>query len=240
MSMIGLIPARGDSKGIKNKNIVELNGKPLIAYTIKAALDAERIDRVIVSTDSKEVAKIARDCGAEVPFLRPGELARDDTPDLPVMRYAIDWLSDQEGYTCDYLVYLRPTTPFKTGALIDAAADKIVSEETCSGLRTVTPAEGVHHPYWMYRKSDEHLVSFIDGLDRDRYYQRQLLPLCFRVNGVVDIVRAANIKRDILYGDRIAYYELTQEQSLDIDTEYDLKVAEFLMRESRKGGSKKG
>ncbi len=232
MNKVGLIPARSGSKGVKNKNIRLLNGKPLIAYTIEAALSSKLLDRVIVSTDSESFAEIARSYGAEVPFLRPCEISEDNTPDLPVMQHLIEYLKNNEGYISEYLIYLRPTSPFKTGEMIDEALYKIMSSESHTGLRSVTPSEGVFHPYWMYKDVDGTLKSFIEGIKIEDYYRRQLLPPCFRLNGVVDIVRSENVKQNMLYGDRIAYYELTEEESLDIDNEFDFRLAEFMMKES--------
>ncbi len=231
MNKVGLIPARSGSKGVRNKNIRLLNGKPLIAYTIEAALASKLFDRVIVSTDSELIAEIARNYGAEAPFLRPGEISKDSTPDLPVIQHLIEWLKNNEGYISDYLVYLRPTSPFKTGKIIDKALHKIMSSESHTGLRSVTPSEGVYHPYWMYKEVDGKLKSFIDGINIEDYYQRQLLPPCFRLNGVVDIVKVENLKKNMLYGDCIAYYELTEQQSFDIDNEFDFRLAEFFMKD---------
>jgi len=231
MIKVGLIPARSGSKGVKSKNVRFLNGKPLIAYTIQAALDSKLLDRVIVSTDSESFAEIAQSYGAEVPFLRPSEISEDNTPDLPVMQHMIEWLINNEGYMSDYLVYLRPTSPFKTGEMIDGALYKIMSSESHTGLRSVTPSEGGFHPYWMFREVGGALKSFIDGIKIDDYYQRQLLPACFRLNGVIDILKSENIKNNILYGEKISYYELTEEESLDIDNEFDFRLAEFIMKE---------
>ncbi len=232
MNKVGLIPARSGSKGIKNKNIRLLNGKPLIAYTIEAALDSKLLDRVIVSTDSESFAEIARSYGAEAPFLRPDKISEDSTPDLPVMQHLIEWMKNNGGEISGYLVYLRPTSPFKTGKMIDEALNKIISSESYTGLRSVTPSEGVFHPYWMYKDVDGTLEPFVEGIKAEDYYRRQLLPPCLRLNGVVDIVKTENVKQNILYGNKKAYYELTEEESLDIDNEFDFRLAEFMMKES--------
>ena len=116
---LGIIPARGGSIRVPRKNIRSLGGKPLIACTIEAADSASRLDRVIVSTDDEEIAEVARSHGADVPFMRPAELATEDTPDAPVFIHALNWLGETEGFYPELLVNLRPTTPFKTGGIID-------------------------------------------------------------------------------------------------------------------------
>jgi len=231
LKYVGLIPARGGSKGLPGKNARLLCGQPLIAYTIKAALASKLLDRVIVSTDSLQIAKIALQYGAEVPFLRPKIIAADDTPDRPVITHLIDWLQENEKYNFDYLIYLRPTTPLKTSTIIDNALKKISANQTYSGLRSITKAEGVKHPYWMYKIDNKQLKPFIDHIDISKYYQRQLLPECYRINGVLDIVKVSSVISDEknLYGKNITFYELDEEYSVDIDTQFDLLLCEFLL-----------
>jgi N-acylneuraminate cytidylyltransferase len=118
---LGLIPARGGSKGIARKNLTCLAGRPLIAHTIESAKKASSLDRVIVSTDDEEIAAVARSFGAEVPFMRPAELAEDATPDLPVFVHALEWLQQHEGYTPAFVAHLRPTSPLRTAQHIDEA-----------------------------------------------------------------------------------------------------------------------
>lgn len=232
-NIIALIPARGGSKGVKNKNIRELNGKPLIQYTVEAALNCKSINRVIVSTNDKEIATIAKNLGADVPFLRPEEIATDNTPDRPVMTHLVNWLMENEGFSPSFLVYLRPTTPFKTSKLIDSCIKKIIANKEATSLRTVTKAEGVYHPYWMYKSEEGALKSFIEGISIKDYYQRQLLPDCYRLNGVVDILKPEIfMKNEDIYGNNIFHFETNEEQSLDIDTEFDFQLAEFLFSKS--------
>ena len=125
--IISIIPARGGSKGIPKKNIVLLAGKPLIAYSIGQSLQCRHIKRTIVSTDDPEIAEIAREYGAEVPFIRPKELAKDDTPDLPVFLHALDWLEKQESYLPDLIVHLRPTSPLREVKHIEEAIEKLLA-----------------------------------------------------------------------------------------------------------------
>jgi len=235
MNTVGLIPARGGSKGVPKKNIRGLNGKPLIAYTIEAALGASLLSRVIVSTDSLEIAAISKQYGAEVPYLRPREIARDDTPDKPVCMHLIRWLKDNENFTFNYLVLLRPTTPFKTPQLIDFCIEKLHQNQNLTSIRTVTKAEGVHHPYWMFRAVDETLEPFVKEVDGAKYYQRQLLPPCYRVNGVVDVIATSSLAASLSpYGDNIGFVEIDEKVAIDIDTSLDFEFCTFLMESEQR------
>jgi CMP-N-acetylneuraminic acid synthetase len=234
VSVVGLIPARGGSKGLPGKNIKPLDGKALICWTIDAAIESKRLDRVIVSTDCREIAAVSASAGAEVPFIRPAELACDHTPDRPVMLHVLDWLSKNEGLDVSLIVYLRPTTPFKTGRIIDDGIAMLQENERCSALRSITRVEGVHHPYWMHRVENGLLAPFVDGIDDACYLGRQSLPPCYRVNGVVDILRPAVIAggRNI-YGSSICTMELDEATALDIDTPLDFSFCEFMARQIR-------
>ncbi len=230
MNILGFIPARGGSKNLPGKNIKLLNGKPLIAYTIEIAIKNKNIDRVIVSTDDEEIAEISKKYGAEVPFLRPEELAQDNTPDKPVMLHLINWLKENENYEFDILVHLRPTTPFKTSEIINNCIEKIKSNNILTAVRTVTKSEGVSHPYWMYKEKNGILKSFIEGIDISKYYQRQLLPPCYKLNGVVDVLRTNIILNSTNhFGDKIGFVEIDEYNSIDIDTEFDFMLCEFLL-----------
>ena len=232
MKSIGLIPARSGSKRVLNKNTKLLCGKPLIAYTIEAANNSKLLDRVIVSTDSEAIAEVAIKFGAEVPFLRPQNISMDDTPDQPVMAHMIEWLQNNENYSFDLLAYLRPTTPFKTATFIDNAIKYIQRDQIFSSVRSVTKAEGVFHPFWMYKKNNNVLQSFIDNVDISKYYQSQLLPSCYRLNGVIDVLRRAEIINNKLnpYGRKIGAFVIDEKYSIDIDNEFDLLLCEFILR----------
>ncbi|MEM9681509.1 MAG: acylneuraminate cytidylyltransferase family protein [Bacteroidota bacterium] len=234
MHNLGLIPARGGSKTLPRKNIKLLKGKPLIAYTIEAALESKRLDRVIVSTDDEEISEVALAYGAEVPFLRPTNLASDNSPDHDVIRHAIEYLSQEECLKVDNVIYLRPTTPFKTSLIIDKCIEKLNSDNY-SGLRTVTKVDGVYHPFWMFKEHNSQLYPFVDGVDVSKYFQRQLLPSCFRLNGVVDIIRTGEALKAKLYGENVGYLEVDENRSVDIDTEFDFKYCEFLLQELLNG-----
>jgi CMP-N-acetylneuraminic acid synthetase len=233
---LGIIPARGGSKTLHRKNMKMLNGKPLIAYTIEASLKSSLLNRLIVSTDDEEIGSIARAYGAEFLFLRPKELAEDSIGDLPVIKHAIEWVEENEHENIDKIVYLRPTTPFRTPQIIDACIDKVDSDDY-SGLRTVTRVGGVHHPYWMYRSEQGVLKPFCSGINISEYYQRQLLPECLRLNGVVEVILSHTIMKNDLYGDKIGYLEIDEMHSIDIDNEFDLDFAEFCMQRHQNTGN---
>ena len=231
---LGIIPARGGSIRIPRKNIRSLGGKPLIAYTIEAANLATRLDRVIVSTDDEEIAEVARSHGAEVPFMRPAELATEDTPDAPVFIHALKWLGETEGFYPELLVNLRPTTPFKTGGIID----EVISVAFRTGadvVRTVTRAHGVHHPYWMFTVEEDGLAHpVLPGVDLNIYYQSQLLPSVYRLNGVVDAMRVSVIKSgDSLSTQHVQTVEVDEWMATDIDTEFDFRFCELLLEKQK-------
>ena len=228
--IIAIIPARSGSKGISMKNIAKLAGKPLIYYSIKECLKSKFIDRVIVSTDSKKIAEIARKYGAEVPFIRPDDIAKDDTPDLPVFIHALKFLEEKEGYKPEYVVNLRPTCPLRSVEDIDNAVSKILNEK-CDSVRTIIKVH--QHPYWMVEKEEDKLFAFIKNIDRDKYYQRQLLPDLFITNGGVDVMKSSNIlEKNSLYGKDIRGVIMPSNRSVDIDTTLDLKLAELLLKKS--------
>lgn len=230
-SVLGLIPARGGSRGIPLKSLRLLGGVPLIAHTIRAALASDRLTRVIVSTDHEGIADVAAREGAEVPFLRPASLAQDDTADYPVVRHAIDWLESTQQRVPEILALLRPTTPFKSASSINAAVE-LLSRTGAEAVRSVTRVEGVHHPYWMYRLGDgDRATTFVQGIDVERdYYRRQLLPPVFRLNGVVDALNVPRmVARGTMYGSDIRGLPVDEEEALDIDTEIDLLVCEAML-----------
>lgn len=237
MKTLALIPARGGSSTVPRKNIKPLNGKPLIAYTIEAALQASAITSVIVSTDDEEIAQTSRELGANVPFLRPSEFATATAGDLGVIQHALEFLKEQ-GEEFDAVAYLRPTSPFKTGALIDTCIEKLSKHDAWSGLRTVTRVEAVNHPYWMYKEgsNSEILEPFIEGIDISKYYRRQLLPTCYRLNGVVDLTRVTNINAGNLYGDKIGFHEIDDKTSMDIDNQFEFDICDLLMQKATATG----
>jgi CMP-N,N'-diacetyllegionaminic acid synthase len=233
MKVLGIIPARAGSKRVLNKNIRLLANKPLIVFTIEAAMKSKYIDRFIVSTDSMKIKEICIKAGADVPFLRPAQLSTDEVPDKPVILHTIDWLIRNENYQSDIIVLLRPTTPFKTPEIIDAVIDFLI-KTNADAVRTVTKVEGVHHPYWMYQKGDNNrAIPVIRNLEVDKFYQSQTLPEIYRLNGVVDAIKTSVLmSHQKLYGDDMRIFEIPEKQSIDVDTEMDLRICELIMATS--------
>lgn len=223
---LAIIPARGGSKGVPRKNIRLVAGKPLIAWTIEAAKACSLLNRVIVSTDDEEIARVARTSGAEVPFLRPAEFARDTTPDLPVCRHALQWLAEHDGFRPDVVVWLRPTAPLRTSQDI-AEAVRSLCDSDADCVRSVCAVE--HHPYWMYRLEDGQLMPLMNHVKIPAV--RQQLPPVYRLNGVVDAVRTERVPESgALFQGKMKGYVMPAERSMDIDTEADLKNAELLLK----------
>ncbi|MDD3818287.1 MAG: acylneuraminate cytidylyltransferase family protein [Actinomycetota bacterium] len=231
MKILAIIPARGGSKGIKNKNIVDLNGHPLIAYSIAAAKSFNKIDRILCTTDSKKIAKIAEAYGAWVPFLRPPELARDDTPDLPVFQHAIDWLKKNVNYSPDIIVHLRPTTPIRFKADIAKSIEKFIKNPSADSMRAVCPAPNTPYKMWLQKGEYIEPLLKIPGIDEPYNMPRQKLPQVFWQTGYIDIIRIKTLTElKSMTGKRILPYFIDSNIVVDIDNEYDLKRAEEIIR----------
>lgn len=227
LKILAIVPARGGSQGVPRKNIRILAGRPLIAYTINAALESKYHLRVVVSTDDESIAEIAKGIGAEVPFLRPSHLARNDTPMLPVLQHAMECLK-KDGYRPDIIVVLQPTSPLRTSKHIDQAISILVNTGADS---VVSVCEVEYSPYWM-KKIDQsgRVAPFLDT--EKEYNRRQDLPKVYRLNGAIFITRPDIImNEDRLLGDDTRAYIMEPEDSIDIDTEFDFRVAELIMKE---------
>ncbi|MDO8592399.1 MAG: acylneuraminate cytidylyltransferase family protein [bacterium] len=231
MGNVCLIPARSGSKRIPKKNIKLLNGKPLIAYAISAALKSKLVDRVIVSTDSEEIAEIAKHYKAEVPFIRPAELAQDDTPTLPVLQHAVTYLEKNEKYKADLIIVLQPTAPLALAEDIDDAITKITQMKTNSCVSTCEISE---RPEWMYVFNNDELKPFLDKIPQEKRFRRsQTLSKIFRLNGAVCVVRGNTLMKHnkIIDENSLSAIIMPQERSVDIDKLIDFKLAEFLLKE---------
>lgn len=187
-----LIPARGGSKSVPRKNLLNIAGKPLIAYSIGHALQCPLVTRTIVSTDDAEIADVARSFGAEVPFVRPAEFATDAATDLQVFRHALEWLGDR-GYRPDLVVHLRPTGPVRDLRIIEHAITLMLKHEEADSLRAVGTAEQT--PYKMWRIDGSYLRPALDlpGFPEAHSMPRQRLPAIYWQNGYVDIVRPRTV-----------------------------------------------
>jgi CMP-N,N'-diacetyllegionaminic acid synthase len=228
MSVLALIPARGGSKGVPKKNIKSFNGKPLISYTINDALNSKLITHVVVSTDSQEIADVALKYNAIVPFLRPKNIAEDVTSDFPVMEHAIKWYKKQ-GQIFDYMVFLRPTNLFRSSNDIDKGINKI-NKFNYDSIRSISEVN--YSPYWMKTVVNDKLVNFLDSKYSES--RRQDLPKVYQANGAVDIIKIDTIlKKKSRYGNNIGYFKMNEISNVDIDTQLDFEIAEFLYKRYR-------
>ncbi len=225
-----IIPARCGSKGIKNKNIFPLGRYPLFTYSIAAARQAKLVDRVIVSTDSEEYAKLAVQYGAEAPFLRPQELSGDMATDLQFMQHAIEWFYKNEKMLPEYWVHLRPTCPLRKKGIIDDALDKIIKEPTSTALLSVDAPLDILTPYKWLLKEDEYLKSiFFDTID-EANRPRQSYPKAYIRTVIVDILKTRTIvETDSLFGSRVLCFE--SKNMYDIDDITAFKECENILNQ---------
>lgn len=225
--ILAVVTARGGSKGIPGKNTVPLAGKPLIAWTIEAATAARSVSRVVVSTDSEEIARVSRKWGAEVPFLRPPELARDDSPHVPVVIHAVQWMEHHEGLKPDYVLLLQPTSPLRTAEDVDSVCALAAEKDADS---VVSVCEASQHPYLMKRVlADGRMENFIPV--PEGYLRRQDLPPAYLLNGSIYLVkRNILLSKQTFYTDRTFAFVMPIERSLDIDAPADLQQAEAILK----------
>lgn len=230
MHILGLIPARGGSKGIPRKNIIPLAGKPLLAYTCEAALASGYISRVVLSTDDEEIAQVGRNYGVEVPFMRPVELARDDTPSLPVAVHAIEWLQVYEGWSTDILVLLQPTSPLRRTKHIDDALT-IMFEQQVDTVVSVVEVPHCYSPYKVMQLKNGRLQNFFEDPLLGNPLRRQSVPTLYARNGPAVLISHSKVltKHHSFYGEYIVPYIMDTADSIDIDTPLDLQMAEWLL-----------
>ena len=233
--VIAIIPARGGSKGVPRKNIRLLGGKPLIAYTIEVALKSSLIDRVLVTTDDQEIAEVARSFGAEVPFLRPAELAADDTPPDPVLKHTLEFLETKEGYRPDIIVWLEPPTPFRTLEEVEEAIRIFKDDEEADSLRAV--CEPSQNPYKMWTLEGKYLTPLITQAGRALHTgPRQKTGKVYWQNGSIFLLRYKTImEKGNFFGDKILPLIVSNSRNIDIDTEEDLRRAEHYLAMQKHG-----
>jgi len=225
--VLGLIPARGGSKTVPRKNIRFLGGRPLLAYTADAALGAQRLARVIVSTDDQEVAEVARHCGVEVPFMRPAELATDTAPTLGVVQHALRWLQTH-GEWYDAVCLLQPTSPFRQPGEIDGCI-ALLLEANVDAAMTVRRVPDEFNPHWTYVRDDRGYLHLSTG-EPTPIPRRQDLPIAYHRDGSVLVTqRDVVLERDSLYGDRVIGYLVESRPWVDIDAPADWARAEELV-----------
>ncbi len=234
LNILGIIPARGGSKGIPKKNIKILGDKPLIYYTIKSAKRSVYITDLIVSTDDLEIAKIAESCGANVPFIRPKELALNETPMLPVLRHAVDFMEKNKNIIFDYIVILQPTSPFRLPEDIDKTIEVIIEKGADSAVSLVE-VESQFHPMKMKKFEEQRVLSYT--IDEPEGINRQDLPKVYRRSSAVYVQkRDLIVKKNQLYGDYIVGHIVPAERYIDIDNEFDWLKAEYMLKKLKDRG----
>ena len=228
MKVLGIITARGGSKGVPGKNLNLLGGKPLLAYTVEAAVDTA-VDRLILSTDDPKIADAGRALGCDVPFMRPPELARDETPHLPVIQHAVRWLQEQQGYLADVVVTLQPTSPLRSAIDISGAL-RMLELSGADSVVSVTEVSPHAHPMRMLRLDARgEATLFVTGDPvRKRINRRQDMPPAFVMNGAVYACRTHVLFANdpSLYGNRVVAYPMPADRSISIDSFEDWAEAE--------------
>jgi CMP-N,N'-diacetyllegionaminic acid synthase len=226
MRVLGIITARGGSEGVPRKNIRPLAGKPLLQYTAEAALAARQLERVVLTTDDEEIASVGRGCGLDVPFLRPAELARDDTPTLPVLKHAVSAL-EAEGDRYDAVCLLQPTSPFRTVADIDGCLE-LFERSGADAAVTVLPVPAEYNPHWVYFEDADGGLRLATG-EATPIPRRQELPMAFHREGSVYVMRRdVLMETGSLYGQRVVGYRVDAARSVNIDDLRDWARAERL------------
>jgi len=232
LKILGVITARGGSKGLPGKNLKLLAGKPLIAHSIDAARDSGVLDRVILSTDDEEIAAAARACGCDVPFMRPADLARDETPHLPVLQHAVQWLSDHERYQPDAVMILQPTSPLRRAVDIRESI-ALLERSGADSVVSVSEVPAHHNPMRTLRVDDQGMASlFVTGEPvRRRINRRQDMPAAWTMNGAVYLFRTSVLTaaEPSLYGNRTAAYIMPAEYGISIDSLDDWAEAEHAL-----------
>lgn len=222
--VLGVITARGGSKGVERKNIRSLGGEPLISYTIRAALGASLLSRVIVSTDDAEIAATCTRYGASVPFVRPSALAEDNTPTLPVLKHAARWYEENEG-SIDAVCLLQPTNPFRPSRWIDGCVARFL-QTGADSVVTVLPVPCEYNPHWVYFESGNGALELSTG-GCDPIPRRQLLPNAWHREGSVYVCsRDTLLEGSSLFGSKLVGYRVSRRWSANIDTEADWREVE--------------
>ena len=230
--IVAFIFARGGSKGLPRKNLLPLEGKPLIVHAIELGRSLQRVKKVVVSTDSEEIAEVARAAGAEVPFMRPAEFAQDLSTDYEFVRHALIWLRDNEAHVPDLTVQLRPTTPVRDVRMIDKAIEAIRARPDADSLRAVVKCCFTPYKMW-HLKEDGYLRQLLtlDGVHEPYNQPRQILPDVVQQDGFIDIVRSRTIfEQNSITGRNILPFFIDRE-SIDIDEEHELRDADQAIRQ---------
>lgn len=226
LSVLGVITARGGSKGIPRKNIRPLGGKPLIAWTIDAARAARRLSDCVVSTDDEEIVSVSRACGGRVPFLRPAELATDMAKSIPVVLHALDWLAEHEGKAFDAVMILQPTSPFRLVEDIDACVEKM-EETDCDSVMSLKRLEDFSLPK-LKRLEGDRILPWQEDEGKESA-QRTAAAGVYKRNCAIYLTKIARLREGDLFGRDSRGYVMPEERSLDINTPFDFALAQFFV-----------
>ena len=231
MEILAIIPARAGSKGLPNKNILPLNGQPLLSYSIAAGIQTPEIKRVICSTDSQNIANIAKNFGAEVPFLRPTKYAQDMSQDIDLFEHALKWLKDNNSYVPDLVINLRPTSPIRYIKDIQKAISLINSDEKIDSVRSISTPPTT--PYKMWKKKSSILIEPLLKInDNPEPFNspRQALPIIWAQTGSIEVIRERTISNlHSMSGNNIAGLEVSEDTYIDIDTINSMQLAEVVL-----------
>jgi len=231
MQVLGIIPARGGSKGVPGKNIKDLGGKPLLQYTFESALDSKLLSRTILSSEDAVIIEKAKTIGLEVPFVRPDELASDSASSIQVVRHAVDFL-ESEGFFYDAVCLLQPTYPFREKGFIDKAIQKFEATGADT-LVSVLPVPHEYNPHWTFEKDADGYLKIATG-EEEIITRRQNLPTAYHRDGAIYITKVTYIKQGTFYGKKMVAIESEHSHYVNIDTLKDWEKAEAYLKYSNK------
>lgn len=229
MKILAIIPARGGSKGVSNKNIKLLGGKPLLQYTYESVLKCKMLYKTILSSEDRAIIKVAKSIGLDVPFVRPVELSTDTASSISVVQHAVQFL-EQQGESYDAICLLQPTSPFRELSFIDRAIEKFLDLEADS-LVSVLPVPSQYNPHWTFESDENNFLKFSTGVE-NIIGRRQDLPPAFHRDGSLYLTKIEYIKQGTFYGNKIGYIESNPELNINIDTLSDWKRAENILVEN--------
>lgn len=227
ISVLGVITARGGSKSIPRKNIKELAGKPLIGYTIEAAQSSD-LTRVILSTEDEEIAAISRSFGLEVPYMRPVELAADNSTSMEVVQHTLSWLKEHEGVNYDYLMILQPTSPFRTSADINECI-RLAVEKNADSVMSMVKLEDFSRKK-LKQVTNEGLIKAFISEEGSTSGRRQDAEDVYKRNAAIYLTKTEHIMKGSLFGERSYPYVMPADRSIDINDAFDFELAEFIAR----------
>ncbi|RTZ08654.1 cytidylyltransferase domain-containing protein [Flavobacterium sp. GSP6] len=232
MRILGIIPARGGSKGVPGKNIKLLNGKPLLQYTAEIALDSKLLTAVILSSDDQQIITVAKSLGIQVPFIRPEELAQDATPTIDVIIHALEWY-DKQDISFDAVCVLQVTSPIRTVEFLDDAIQKFITSD-CDSLVSVQKVPHEYNPHWTFELNSEGNLKISTG-EGQIISRRQELPNAYHRDGSIYIMKTeVLLQQHSLYGKSISFIESTPEFYVNIDTLTDWDRAEQMIKNNQK------